>query len=232
MITPESCCASRRAFAEKRIGSRKKFRRFHQPAFSASKNTPRPVSGAASVCQKFVEFRRRCGERKSNHFLRRHVRLRKYFSACKRASAVRLRRTARAMQSGRSPFVKSNAFLTAARRTRYRARRAKYGGAGHLTSSSSQSASFSSSIPRPLDRNASISLKLSFFRRSKFVSPFFRGRSGGLRYSRTHSTCSVRISDGYPASFHDRSGDISSHILTSGIWQFRVCFAQRPVQYL
>jgi len=30
-----------------------------------------------------VEFRRRSGERKSNHFLRRHVRRRKYFSACK-----------------------------------------------------------------------------------------------------------------------------------------------------
>ena len=37
------------------------------------------------LVKNLVEFRRRRGERKSNHFLRRHVRLRKYFSACKRA---------------------------------------------------------------------------------------------------------------------------------------------------
>ena len=35
-------------------------------------------------CSKsLAEFRRRSGERKSNHFLRRHVRRRKYRSACK-----------------------------------------------------------------------------------------------------------------------------------------------------
>ena len=38
-----------------------------------------------SLSKSLVEFRRRSGERKSNHFLRRHVRRRKYFSACKRA---------------------------------------------------------------------------------------------------------------------------------------------------
>ena len=37
------------------------------------------------LVKNLVEFRRRRGERKPNHFLRRHVRLRKYFSACKRA---------------------------------------------------------------------------------------------------------------------------------------------------
>ena len=39
----------------------------------------------AQYVKNLVEFRRRSGERKSNHFLRRHVRRRKYCSACKRA---------------------------------------------------------------------------------------------------------------------------------------------------
>ncbi|MFR6424170.1 MAG: hypothetical protein ACLUNO_00065 [Oscillospiraceae bacterium] len=47
-----------------------------------------------------VAFRRCGGERKPNHFLRRHVRRRKYFSACKRARRLPWR-TARALQSGR-----------------------------------------------------------------------------------------------------------------------------------
>ena len=38
-----------------------------------------------SLSKNLVAFRRRSGERKSDHFLRRHVRRRKYFSACKRA---------------------------------------------------------------------------------------------------------------------------------------------------
>ena len=37
----------------------------------------------SSLSKNLVEFRRRSGERKSNHFLRRHVRRRKYFSGCK-----------------------------------------------------------------------------------------------------------------------------------------------------
>ena len=49
----------------------------------------KPVSGSSGrrsdLSKNLVEFRRRSGERKSNHFLRRHVRRRKYFSACKRA---------------------------------------------------------------------------------------------------------------------------------------------------
>ena len=64
------------------------------------------------LVKNLVEFRRRCGERKSNHFLRRHVRLRKYFSACKRA-----RRPPKAdgacAAAGRKPFrQKSTTFLT------------------------------------------------------------------------------------------------------------------------
>ena len=43
------------------------------------------AGGFPSVSKDLVEFRRRSGERKSKHFLRRHVRRRKYFSACKRA---------------------------------------------------------------------------------------------------------------------------------------------------
>ena len=46
-------------------------------------------SGGCSLSKNLVEFRCRSGERKSNHFLRRHVRRRKYFSACKRAPCVR-----------------------------------------------------------------------------------------------------------------------------------------------
>nr|DAG09328.1 MAG TPA: hypothetical protein [Caudoviricetes sp.] len=37
------------------------------------------------MSKNLVAFRRRSGERESDHFLRRHVRRRKYFSACKRA---------------------------------------------------------------------------------------------------------------------------------------------------
>ena len=61
-----------------------------------------------------VEFRRRSGERKSNHFLRRHVRLRKYFSACKRARRPPWADGACAA-AGRKPFrQKSTTFLTKA----------------------------------------------------------------------------------------------------------------------
>ena len=40
---------------------------------------------ARPFSKNLVAFHQRCGERKSDHFLRRHVRLRKYRSACKRA---------------------------------------------------------------------------------------------------------------------------------------------------
>ena len=49
-------------------------------------NVPlKALSGTLRCGQNLVEFRRRSGERKSDHFLRRHVRRRKYRSACKRA---------------------------------------------------------------------------------------------------------------------------------------------------
>ena len=51
---------------------------------NGAKNT-RGRSLGCPACQNLVAFHQRCGERKSNHFLRRHVRLRKYRSACKRA---------------------------------------------------------------------------------------------------------------------------------------------------
>jgi len=35
------------------------------------------------ISKSLAEFRRRSGERKSNHFLRRHARRGKYFSGCK-----------------------------------------------------------------------------------------------------------------------------------------------------
>ena len=77
-----------------------------------SQNPAAEAAGGCSLSKNLVEFRRRSGERKSNHFLRRHVRRRKYFSACKRASCPSPR-TASAMQSGRKPLCqKSNTFLT------------------------------------------------------------------------------------------------------------------------
>ena len=51
---------------------------------NGAKNT-RGRSLGCPACQNLAAFHQRCGERKSNHFLRRHVRLRKYRSACKRA---------------------------------------------------------------------------------------------------------------------------------------------------
>ena len=64
-------------------------------------------------CSKsLAEFRRRSGERKSNHFLRRHVRRRKYRSACKRAHRPPKADGACAA-AGRKPFrQKSTTFLT------------------------------------------------------------------------------------------------------------------------
>ena len=59
-------------------------RRFREQA-NTIKNT-RGRSLGCPACRNIVAFHQRCGERKSNFFLRRHVRLRKYRSACKRAS--------------------------------------------------------------------------------------------------------------------------------------------------
>ena len=62
------------------------------------------------VSKDLVEFRRRSGERKSKHFLRRHVRRRKYFSACKRALCPpRADRECAAVRP-QTPLSKSNTF--------------------------------------------------------------------------------------------------------------------------
>ena len=57
-------------------------------AQSSPRSTKRPKLSlrARPFSKNLVAFHQRCGERKSDHFLRRHVRLRKYRSACKRAS--------------------------------------------------------------------------------------------------------------------------------------------------
>ena len=63
-----------------------------QPAALMSKGqyfvgTKHPLCAAqgGSLSKNLVAFHQWRGERKSDHFLRRHVRRRKYFSACKRA---------------------------------------------------------------------------------------------------------------------------------------------------
>ena len=73
---------------------------------------PRSVG---SACPKASQsFAARSGERKSNHFLRRHVRRRKYRSACKRAHRPPWADGACAA-AGRKPFrQKSTTFLTKA----------------------------------------------------------------------------------------------------------------------
>ena len=62
------------------------------------------------LVKNLVEFRRRSGERKSNHFLRRHVRLRKYCSACKRACRPPEADGACAAVRPQTPLSKSNTF--------------------------------------------------------------------------------------------------------------------------
>ena len=66
--------------------------------------------GASGLSKNLVEFRRWCGERKSNHFLRRHVRLRKYCSACKRARRPPKADGACAAVRPQTPLSKRNPF--------------------------------------------------------------------------------------------------------------------------
>ena len=58
---------------------------FVKKEYFLTATTPQAIACGvtAQLVKNLVEFRRRSGERKSNHFLRRHVRLRKYFSGCK-----------------------------------------------------------------------------------------------------------------------------------------------------
>ena len=73
-----------------------------------------PAECRLSLSKSLAEFRRRSGERKSTHFLRRHVRRRKYRSACKRAHRPPWADGACAA-AGRKPFrQKSTTFLTKA----------------------------------------------------------------------------------------------------------------------
>ena len=80
-------------FAKTRFGILCSGDKSHHP-FSR-RLSPKPPCGAGKrkafsqrrrlcLSKNLVEFRRRSGERKSDHFLRRHVRRGKYFSACKR----------------------------------------------------------------------------------------------------------------------------------------------------
>ena len=74
----------------------------------------RPLCGRCifSSSKNLVEFRRCSGERKSDHFLRRHVRRRKYFSACKRARCPPPADSACAAVRPQIPLSKSSTFLT------------------------------------------------------------------------------------------------------------------------
>ena len=64
-----------------------------------------------------VEFRRRSGERKSDHFLRRHVRRRKYFSGCKCGICAPAAHKLCAQQTA-TPLVKKEYFLTVSKSRR------------------------------------------------------------------------------------------------------------------
>ena len=67
------------------------------------KTRVQPLCICVSLSKNLMAFRRCSGEKKPNHFLRRHVRRRKYRSACKR-----VRRSQAA-----NPSVKKETFLTA-----------------------------------------------------------------------------------------------------------------------
>ena len=74
---------------------------------------PRPKGrGGYRRSKNLVEFRQWHGERESDHFLRRHVRRRKYFSACKRARRPPPADSACATVRQPTPFVKKYYFLT------------------------------------------------------------------------------------------------------------------------
>jgi hypothetical protein len=61
------------------------------------------------LSKNLVEFRQWHGERKSNHFLRRHVRRRKYFSGCKCGICALAAHKLCAQQTA-APLSKSNTF--------------------------------------------------------------------------------------------------------------------------
>ena len=91
-------------------------------ACGTRKNPAAEAAGGCSLSKNLVEFRRRSGERKSNHFLRRHARRRKYRSARKRAPRVRCSepqsaprlRSSRRCQTSQSPVTSQNPAAEAA----------------------------------------------------------------------------------------------------------------------
>ena len=77
----------------------------------AHKTRVQPLCIRVSLSKNLVEFRRRSGEKKSNHFLRRHVRRRKYRSACKRARCSSPADSACAAARPQTSCQKSNPFF-------------------------------------------------------------------------------------------------------------------------
>ena len=107
--------AASKAFVQREArGQGLRLRHYNLAAADVPQNfttTPcRPgLQGCRSLSKSLAEFRRRSGERKSNHFLRRHVRLRKYFSGCKCGICVPQAHKLCAQQTV-APLSKSNTF--------------------------------------------------------------------------------------------------------------------------
>ena len=166
-------------------------------------------SSIVSLPKSLVEFRRRSGERKSNHFLRRHVRRRKYFSACKRARRPP-KQTARALQSGRKLLCqKSNTFLTVSR-----------GGK-----------------PPRIKMWLSFILREAQIKDSPLLQHQNKGLSCGVRFHHLRTSFSFLAAHGYlaPHTDSDRcegkcSFKISHHCVPSPELQNPVCF--RSIQYI
>ena len=89
---------------------------FHAAAHRHTKSR-RSYRAAARLSKDLVAFRRRSGERKSNHFLRRHVRRRKYFSGCKCGICAPAAHKLCAQQTA-PPLVKKEYFLTVSKSRR------------------------------------------------------------------------------------------------------------------
>ena len=74
------------------------------------KTRVQPLCIRVSLSKNLVEFRRCSGEKMPNHFLRRHVRRRKYRSACKRARCPPKADSACAAVRPQTPLSKSITF--------------------------------------------------------------------------------------------------------------------------
>ena len=80
------------------------------PSSHSAQSPPDVPSGGLSLSKSLAEFRQWRGERKFDHFLRRHVRRRKYRSACKRARRPPPADSACAAVRPQTPLSKSNTF--------------------------------------------------------------------------------------------------------------------------